>query len=177
MPLQRYCAFLRGINIGKSVMKMVEVCTVFEQAGMSEVSSVLATGNILFSDSKDTDQLKLMLEKKLSEHFNYEAFLFLKNENEIRTILDSCPFHKEENMHIYVFITSPGFEVILLEEFEKINPAEEENGVIQGNTFYWQLPKGSTLNSEFGKILGKKNFKDQFTSRNINTFKRILSKM
>jgi hypothetical protein len=45
------------------------------------------------------------------------------------------------------------------------------------NIFYWQVPKGNTLDSTFGKILGRKSLKDQFTSRNINTFEKIIKKM
>lgn len=59
-------------------MKMAEVSKVFTNAGMQEVSSVLVTGNILFSSDKNRSELKVILEKALSEYFNYEAFLFLK---------------------------------------------------------------------------------------------------
>ena len=50
-------------------MKMVEVCKVFLKAGMKEVSSVLATGNIIFSSEKSSSELKIILEQALSEHF------------------------------------------------------------------------------------------------------------
>ena len=36
----RYCAFLRGVNVKGTTMKMAEVCTVFENAGMISVSSM-----------------------------------------------------------------------------------------------------------------------------------------
>ena len=45
-------------------MKMADVCEVFEKAGMQDVSSVLATGNILFSSDKSAAELKKILEKK-----------------------------------------------------------------------------------------------------------------
>ncbi|WP_435525892.1 hypothetical protein [Chryseobacterium indoltheticum] len=45
-----------------------------------------------------------------------------------------------------------------------------KKGEIVNNIFYWQVSKGNTLDSNFGKVLGKKSLKDQFTSRNINTF-------
>lgn len=82
----KYCAFLRGVNVKGTNMKMAEVCTVFEKAGMNDVSSVLASGNILFSSEKDAKELKEILEESMSEHFSYEAFLFVKNQQEIETI-------------------------------------------------------------------------------------------
>ena len=64
-----------------------------------------------------------------------------------------------------------------MEEFLKSNKAEGEAAEIVGEWFYWKAPKGETLNSDFGKILGKKHLKSQMTSRNINTIEKILTKM
>ncbi len=172
----KYCAFLRGVNVNGTSMKMAEVCKVFSEAGMNEVSSVLASGNILFSSDKEISELKTVLEKAMSEYFKYESFLFLKTENEIIEILKNSPFEKIETFHNYVFVSSPGTEKILMEEFEKsIKTENEKAGIIQ-NIFYWQVSKGNTLDSTFGKILGRKSLKDKFTSRNINTFEKIINK-
>ena len=173
----KYCAFLRGVNVNGTSMKMAEVTNVFTDAGMKEVSSVLASGNILFSSDKNPSELKNILEKSMSEYFNYEAFLFLKNENEISEIVNNNPFTKAEDLHIYVFEGIEDVDTLLMEEFSKSDKTENEKGEIVADTFYWQVPKGNTLDSTFGKILGKKNLKDKITSRNINTFERILKKL
>lgn len=158
-------------------MKMAEVMNVFTDAGMKEVSSVLASGNILFSSDKKPSELKNILEKSMSEYFDYEAFLFLKNENEISEIVNNNPFNKAEDLHIYVFVGIEDVETLLMEEFSKSDKAENENAQIVADTFYWQIQKGNTLGSTFGKVLGKKKLKDKITSRNINTFERILKKL
>jgi len=172
----KYCAFLRGVNVKGTNMKMAEVCTVFKNAGMQNVISVLASGNIIFESEKNVSELKKILEEKMSEAFDYEAFLFIKNDSEINLILENSPFEKEENVHHYVFIASPETERILMEEFEKSEKSENEKAEIVQNIFYWKVPKGNTLDSAFGKILGRKNMKDKFTSRNINTFEKIVHK-
>ena len=158
-------------------MKMTEVCRVFESAGMQNVSSVLASGNILFESEKTQDELKELLEKTMSEAFDYEAFLFIRNKKEINSILENLPLQKDENHHLYVFVANPGTEKILEEEFLKAKKAETETAAVAENVFYWKTPKGNTLESEFGKILGRKNMKDRFTSRNINTFEKIAAKL
>lgn len=173
----KYCAFLRGVNVNGTSMKMAEVMNVFSDAGMKEVSSVLASGNILFSSDKKPSELKNILEKSMSKYFDYEAFLFLKNENEISEIVNNNPFNKAEDLHIYVFVGIEDVETLLMEEFSKSDKAENENAQIVADTFYWQIQKGNTLGSTFGKVLGKKKLKDKITSRNINTFERILKKL
>ena len=173
----KHCAFLRGVNVNGTSMKMAEVMNVFTDAGMKEVSSVLASGNILFSSDKKPSELKNILEKSMSEYFDYEAFLFLKNENEISEIVNNNPFTKAEDLHIYVFVGIEDVETLLIEEFSKSDKAENENAQIVADTFYWQIQKGNTLGSTFGKVLGKKKLKDKITSRNINTFERILKRL
>ena len=172
----KYCAFLRGVNVKGTAMKMAEAVELFKKQGLIKVSSVLATGNILFESEENPLKLRKMLEKALSEHFDYEAFLFLKTYVQVKDIFENSPFQKAENLHIYSFICENGDENILLEEFKKVNHQENEEAEIINQNFYWKVPKGNTLGSEFGKILGKKYFKDKFTSRNINTIEKIVNK-
>lgn len=173
----KYCAFLRGVNVKGTNMKMADVCEVFKKAGMKDVSSILASGNIVFSSDKKVSDLKGILEKAMSEYFSYEAFLFIKSLEEIENFWNGNPFEKNDDFHSYTFVGNQGVEAILMKEFEMATKAENEKGEIINDIFYWQVPKGNTLDSSFGKILGKKSMKDQFTSRNINTFEKILKKM
>jgi len=173
----KYCAFLRGVNVKGTNMKMADVCQVFKDAGMKDVSSVLASGNIVFSSDKNALDLKKILEKAMSDHFSYEAFLFIKSQEEAQIFWNSIPFEKNDDLHIYGFVGNHGVETVLMGEFEVASKTENEKAEIINEIFYWQIPKGNTLDSSFGKVLGKKSLKDQFTSRNVNTFEKILKKM
>ncbi|AZI68060.1 DUF1697 domain-containing protein [Kaistella daneshvariae] len=172
----KYCAFLRGVNVNGTRMKMAEVCDVFEKAGMQNVCSVLATGNILFSSEIAESELKPILENELSSHFGYEAFLFLKTENEIKEILEKNPFQAANNFHHYVIITSENTSILLKEKFENCQKSAGEKGILIDDIFFWQVEKGNTLDSDFGNILGNKSFKQKLTSRNLNTIEKIALK-
>jgi len=173
----KYCAFLRGVNVKGTNMKMTEVCEVFKKAGMTDVVSILASGNIVFSSDKKAEDLKVILEKAMSEHFNYEAYLFVKSQEETEMFWSSNPFDKNADLHVYTFIGHIEVEKVLMKEFEFATKTESEKAEIINDIFYWQVPKGNTLDSTFGKVLGKKSLKDQFTSRNINTFEKIMKKI
>ncbi|MCD8540694.1 MAG: DUF1697 domain-containing protein [Leadbetterella sp.] len=172
-----FCAFLRGVNVKGTAMKMAEACSVFEEQGMERVSSVLASGNILFSSGKEAGELREIFEKAMSAHFSYEAFLFVKEKAEVEAIFSNNPFEAHPDFHIYGFVGIEGIEKVLMEEFEKSGKAVGENAAVARDHFYWRVPKGDTLGSDFGKILGRKNLKDSFTSRNLNTFEKVMKKM
>ena len=174
---RKFCAFLRGVNVKGTNMKMADVCSVFERTGMKEVSSVLASGNILFSTEVNAEELKEILEKAMSEHFSYDAFLFVKTQKEIESIFHENPFAMDSAYHIYGFVGVDGIAQILMSEFEKSEKTCGEEAQINGQNFYWKVPKGNTLDSQFGNILGRKNLKASFTSRNLNTFEKVLKKI
>jgi uncharacterized protein (DUF1697 family) len=175
--MKTYCAFLRGVNIGGKTMKMAEACDVLKAAGLAGVAAVLATGNLIFQSDKPRNELRNFLEQALSERYNDSVSLFVKSAEEVAAILSSAPFEENTELHIYAFICELGFEDTLLDEFDKIAPGEKEEAKISNGVFYWQCRKGATLDSGFSKILGRKNMKDKFTSRNIGTIAKVAAKM
>jgi len=46
--MKTYCVFLRGVNVNGKTMKMAEACEVLKTAGFTGVTSVLASGNLIF---------------------------------------------------------------------------------------------------------------------------------
>ena len=91
--------------------------------------------------------------------------------------MNQNPFEKADHLHIYSFVGIEGIENILMQYFEKADKFENEKGEVVGKYFYWQVPKNCTLESSFGKILGKKELKDKMTSRNNNTIEKIVHKL
>ena len=160
----KYCAFLRGINVNGVKIKMADLKQNFESHGFADIQTILATGNVIFS-SETAPNLSFLPVKT-----------FIKTEAQLREIWQAQPLTAKENYHIYVFIADSGFANTAQLEFENLGTAAEQAATVD-DTFYWQVPVGSTLDSPFGKILGKKQYKELFTSRNINTIERILKKL
>src|SRR5690606_14810203 len=140
----RFCAFLRGVNVQGTNMKMAEVCSVFEKAGMNDVSSVLASGNILFSSEQNETELTKILGSAMSDYFYYEAFLLIKNQKEIQRICSENAFEADPDYHIYCFVGVEGIENSLMSEFEISRKASGEEAQIVTGKFYWKTPKGNT---------------------------------
>lgn len=173
----KYCAFLRGVNVNGTNMKMTEVASAFQSASVGDVTPVLASGNIIFSSDKNKNELRLLLEKAMSDFFSYQAFLFVKSKRDIEIMLENNPFSENKEFHNYVFICENGFEKTLLNEFNNSVKYAAEEAEIHHQYFYWKIKKGVSLDSDFSKILGKKQFKSMFTSRNLNTIEKVLRKM
>ena len=91
--MDRYVAFLRGMNIGGRRIKNEELRREFEELGLSDVSCFRASGNVIFAaDEDDEAMLTVRIEAGLGEALDYEVPVFLRAAAELRAIADRQPF-------------------------------------------------------------------------------------
>ncbi|MFC4652010.1 DUF1697 domain-containing protein [Lactococcus nasutitermitis] len=127
----RVCTFLRGVNVGGIKLKMADLKADFESAGFTDIVTVLATGNIIFSSDLD----KMEIFQRLSEIL--PVAFFLKTDVEIRQMMLANPFDNERDKHNYVFISDENFAEFIFDSFVKIkHDLTERAALVQGN-FYW----------------------------------------
>lgn len=175
--MDTYCAFLRGVNVNGKTMKMAEACEVLRRAGFMGVVSVLASGNLIFQSDLPQSGLRGLLERALSNHYGDRVSLFVKRSDEVSALLEEVPFAGDAGAHVYTFICEPGFEDVLLREFNRVTPSDKEAAEIRGGLFYWRCRKGATLDSGFSKILGRRDMREKFTSRSVGTIAKVAAKM
>ena len=85
-------AFLRGINLGKRQMKMAELKACLEAAGLAEVKTILASGNVRFAHQAPEAETKALLEKSIEDAFGFKVGVVLRSEAEVRKMLAQHPF-------------------------------------------------------------------------------------
>ncbi|GAB2653656.1 DUF1697 domain-containing protein [Prescottella soli] len=175
--MTRYVALLRGINVGGINIKMADLRRVFTDLGFDDVKTVLASGNVLFTtDSADTAALKAGIESALRAAFRYEAWVFVLELDTVTRIVEAYPFDPErDGWHPYVMFTAePAVLDGLLTVQGDLDPAIER---IQGGdgVLYWEVERGRTLDSAFGKNTGKPKLKAVTTTRNLRTLVKLLN--
>jgi uncharacterized protein (DUF1697 family) len=67
----RYVALLRGINVGgKTLIKMADLRTCVEALGLDDVSTVIASGYVLFeSGRRDAATLEAEIQRAIEQRF------------------------------------------------------------------------------------------------------------
>ena len=178
-----YGIFLRGINVNGIKIKMKELTLFLKTLNDDHVKTLGATGNIILSRAQPIEDLsafKKALELKLSQHYGYEAFLFIRREDELKDLLASAEkLVVAPTDHIYaLFIDETSTQEALLETFETLDHHKDERLLKVNKDLFWCVEKGYTLSSEFGKkALGNKYFKSKLTSRNLNTIYKVYKAM
>jgi uncharacterized protein (DUF1697 family) len=92
--VERYVAFLRGMNLGNRRIKNPELVKHFEAMGLEDVATFRASGNVVFVDPAGESESKLQkrVEKELDERLGYDVAVFLRSAEEVAAIAARDPF-------------------------------------------------------------------------------------
>jgi uncharacterized protein (DUF1697 family) len=150
--MERYVAFLRGMNLGKRRIKNDELRAEFEALGFADVASFRASGNVIFGadGGQSESALTKMVEAGLSEGLGYEVTTFLRSAAEVAAIAAREPFGAElldaskGKLQVSLLAKKPTAaarrKVLAL-------ATDEDRLAIEGKELFW-LPSGGTIDSE-----------------------------
>lgn len=170
--MTRYVVLLRGVNVGGVTVKMADLADVVRGLGYDDVTTVLASGNVLLTTADAAGTVKQKVEAALRERFRYEAWVHVLTQDAVRKIVDAYPFPREGDRHAYVvFVLND--ELLAHLDAVELDPAVEQAQRGDG-VLYWTVPQGSTLDSAMGRAVGSSRHKPWLTTRNLNTLEKLL---
>ena len=171
--MTHWVALLRGVNVGGRTIKMAELRTALEEAGFENVETVLQSGNATFDSADGSARLKDQLERTLRERFGYDAKVQVIERERLSKIIDAYPFGKADvSQHDYVIFLERGLERELAAE--EVELGRQERVAAGDGVVYWRVDKGSTLKTNFAKLLTKVKYRDFNTNRNLNTLRKLV---
>ena len=87
-----YVALLRGINVGgKNLIKMPALRECFEADGFEDVTTYIASGNVLFRASGSGPALSSRIETMLTKSFDYKATVVVRSRTQMRSVVEKAP--------------------------------------------------------------------------------------
>ncbi|MCH4826251.1 DUF1697 domain-containing protein [Planococcus halocryophilus] len=171
-----YVALLRGINVGgKNKVEMKKLTQAFEEVGMTQVTTYINSGNVVFSstiDSKET--IASILEKAIYSYFDLQIHVLIYSSAEFLKIAQSVPenWSNDQNMKSDVlFLWQDVDDPSILNQLT-IKPNIDRVIYVPG-AILWSVKKELVTKSGLGKIVGTALYR-RVTVRNVNTVRRIL---
>ncbi|MEG3181633.1 DUF1697 domain-containing protein [Sphingomonas sp. LT1P40] len=171
----RWAALLRGINLGKRQLKSAELKAVVEGLGHTDVKTLLASGNVVFT-AQDTDAatLEAQIHEALQAQTGLKSEIFVRTPDNMAAIVAANPFPEEVK-------TRPSFVVVTFHRkpvaADRVDAAmAEDNGPERaqaiGRELYIDFPQGQAR-SILHAPLGKATRDPIVTARNWNTVLKI----
>jgi uncharacterized protein (DUF1697 family) len=150
--MERYVAFLRGMNLGGRRIKNDELRAGLETLGLADVATFRASGNVIFGagDRENEGALAARIEAGLAEALGYEVPVFLRSCAEVAAIAAEEPFPAQAvegskgKLQVSLLAEKPGAaarrKVLAL-------AGDEDLLAVKGRELYW-LPSGGLLESD-----------------------------
>jgi uncharacterized protein (DUF1697 family) len=177
--MPKYVAFLRAINVGNHTVKMDHLRRLFEDLGLANVETFIASGNVIFdSKTTNTKSLERKIEKHLEKSLGYAVTTFVRSISELAEIAQYEPFAQEElsadgNTLFVCFVNDkPATEA----KKKLASCASSIDGFhINEREVYWLYRRNNGESKFYGGPL-EKTLGRQTTIRNVNTVLRLVKK-
>jgi uncharacterized protein (DUF1697 family) len=172
----RYVAFLRAVNVGGRVVKMDALKKIFTSAGLSDVESFIASGNVVFS-SKVSRGHEATLAKALAAALSFEVPVYVRALEEIAALAAYRPFPARDVAAYPTYLV--GF---LSKELDAAGAARlaalessDDRFHVRGRDFWW-LSKHHQARPAISPRALEKALGGPTTLRNVNTIRRLAEK-
>lgn len=172
----RAVALLRGVNVGGVRFKMADLVTALEAAGFTDVGTVLASGNVLLTTEKD-DPVAIAgaVAGVIHERFGFHVAVVVVGLPLVLAAVEGYPFARSDDRHAYVVFADRDAALADLVGAAQEIDSEDERIRAGDGVVYWDVAKGRTLDSPFGKRFGRWQRTGAVTTRNIRTLEKVLA--
>ena len=176
--MNTYVILLRGINVGgKNTVPMAGLRKCLEEQGFSNVSTYIASGNVILQSDKGSNDVKAQIEGVLPENFKLDdGFIkvLVLTHKQFQVIIDNKPKGFGEQPEKYhsdaIFLMGIGSA----QAMPAFNPREGIDQVWAGNgVIYSQRLSSQRTKSRLSKIMETPLYKSM-TIRNWNTTTKLL---
>lgn len=178
--MDRYVAFLRGINLGGRRPKMAELRSHFEELGFENVATYIASGNVVFDlPDPDPEGLEARIERHLEGALGYEVDTFIRSLERLREIagLDAIEEAREEGFTPHVIFLRDRADDAMVQGMESIQTPDDRFPVLErGREVLWLRRGGLSETTIDQRDLGRALGGASVTMRNANTVQRIVAK-
>jgi uncharacterized protein (DUF1697 family) len=90
-----YIALLRGINVGRNMLKMEQLRKILAEAGLSDIKTYLQSGNVVLGAHGAAAELAALIESKVSAVTRLPVSVLLRTPAQMQRVIAGNPFAKE----------------------------------------------------------------------------------
>ncbi|MFW2542740.1 DUF1697 domain-containing protein [Primorskyibacter sp. 2E107] len=163
--MTRYCALLRAVNVGGTgKLPMADLRALCTQAGFTQVSTYIASGNALFTAHGDEPTIRAALETRLAAYAGKPVGVLLRSASEMAAALRANPWPDARPNQIGVLFLPDA------PESDALAPRglSTEEIIPLGRTVFIHYPDG------IGRSKLKLAAMEQGTTRNLNTVAKLV---
>lgn len=176
MPVpKKYLSLLRGINVGgNNKVAMKDLKKVFEDAGFTNVTTYINSGNIIFeSPIKNVTEIVSIIETAIHKHFKFPVRVVVREAKTIKVVCDAIPEAWENDDEQKTDVLFLWNEYDKKDSLKLLAINSDVDTVIYNNgAIIWNVARKNYSKSGMNKFIGTELYKNM-TARNVNTVRKL----
>lgn len=176
--MNSYVILIRGINVGgKNKVSMARLKECLEELGFLDVSTYIASGNVILKSNKSATRIKAQIEKALPKNFKLDSELIkvlVLTHSQLQAVVGGKPKGFGEEPAKYHCDAIFLIDITPTQAMAVFSPREGVDKIWKGkNVIYSQRLSAQRTKSRLNKIAGTPAYKSM-TIRNWNTITKLL---
>ncbi len=175
--MTRFVAFLGGINVGGHRVTMDRLRGEFSELGFSDVETVIASGNVLFSGAGSAG-LESRIEQHLGNQLGWPVPTFVRRATDVVAIVEYAaaqPFGEIPDSHTYM-VALTAAHIAAAHAATIVGSSSPLNRFqVQGREVHWaiagKLSQSEITLPKLNKLIGRN------TTRNITSLRRLADRL
>ena len=175
--MERFVAFLRGINVGGRTIVKEKLKEIFNSMGFHNVSTFNQSGNVIFeTEIVNPKEIEDKIKANLCKLLGYEVSVFIRSFPQLKSIIEQDEFKgqdKEGTSFLVTFLTTAQANFLL--QLPLTIPKSTVLVISTKETEVFSVTHGGGEGALPNPFLESK-LKVKATTRNINTIRKIVEK-
>ena len=175
--MQTFISLLRGINVsGQKKILMMDLKALYENLKFTDVTTFIQSGNVIFKNNEKLSDIEFAkkIEEAIYKHFDFQVPVIVRSKDEMKEIISTNPFLKEENidekkLHVTFLSEIPSEENAMSIQSMDFSP---DRFIIRNKDIYLSIP-ASYGETKISNAFFEKKLKVKATTRNWNTVKKL----
>lgn len=170
MAMTTYVVLLRGINLGKRRIPMPELKALAVELGHRDVSTYIASGNLILRSDRQPDPIVDELDAVIAERYGFEVDAVIRSAEELAKVVAANPYPDGDPKQVVVGFARKPLDAAAADRMAAL-ATPEERFTVDGREVYVDFAGGlasSKLAAQTAKLLGQ-----PVTTRNIRTVAKL----
>jgi uncharacterized protein (DUF1697 family) len=171
-----YVALLRAVNVGgHNKVAMARLRDTLTAAGMEDVRTYIASGNVVFRARKaSTRTVAQQVERVIEENFGLEVTVVVRTLAELQRVIDENPFSAaaaKDGATVHVWLLSAAPAAAKAKELMALSAPGDEMKIVRDTVYL--LREGGFSESVFTRLPLEKRLGVLATSRKLSTLESL----
>ena len=163
---------IRAVNVGGAKLPMAELREMATELGATDVSTYIASGNLLCTPPSAPEDFDRALEKAITDRYGYVREVISRSVDQLRVGLAAHPFEVTNPKFSYLYFLTATPEAQRVKDFESQDFGTDEFTVI-GDDLHIRYVDGAGQSKLSARVIAK-GLGVEGTGRNLLTVRKLI---